>query len=406
MRKKKNTGNQVSVVSETYVPATLPKHGQNLDGFITSDYSVNDLQTRQSYYEVCEKTLAGVLATGDKFTPGRICDQYVDGQVEHLYVTQQQEEAMRTLQAHHITSEREVRTEELLRKKSRMEERIAELTEKIQPLKDLCPQFEISIGRFHIPAGLPITLSAMAVDILLNISFLQGVLLQNAMLLLITVLCMSVMSDGTMYCLGLLVSRKDEKFMPIWLLRLLEVSLVALFLLSVVSGVMIRFGSMDVTFGTINAAGQFVGKTAYSAAEWGVSLVTAFLTTCTGLISLAFSIDHNAHLVSRRRGWEAEKAVCEKEYEAVCIELSALTKAADPIVLDNARRAAGRREIEALRDGMKLHMRALQAQLQGDAAYTEAMADSAEALMQEKESRQKPEPLPLLPTPEICRPAV
>ena len=67
--------------------------------------------------------------------------------------------------------------------------------------------------------------------------------------------------------------------------------LFGMFILSVIASVAIRFGSMDATFGTVNAAGEYVGKTSYNLAEYGVTLVTAFLTTATGILSFAFSLD-------------------------------------------------------------------------------------------------------------------
>ena len=157
--------------------------------------------------------------------------------------------------------------------------------------------------------------------------------------------------------------------------------LAALFLLSVITSVLIRVGSMDVTFGTINAAGEFVGKESYSLAEWGVTLVTAFLTTATGLISFALSFDENAYLVERRRELEAELARVSREYDQLAAERSALTLAADALELDRQRRKAAEASLEALRTGLKQHIRKLLALQQEDAAYTDAMAESAGNLL-------------------------
>ena len=380
MRKKKFKINQGSVLSETYVPASLPAHGLGLDGFVASDYTVNSDAALQQYYKDFDANLGGVLASCDKFTSGNVLDGQVDGQIAHLYCFHQGEAAQRKLQAKRINAERQTRMEELRRRMDSLSEGIRTREESIAPLKDLHPQFELTLGRLRLSYGPIVTVAAMAVDALLNFSFLQGVLLQSLPLLIITVVCMSVMSDGSMFCLGTLLSRKEEKFLPTWLFYLLTVGLSCLFLLSVVAGVMVRFGSMDVTYGTINAAGQFVGKDTYTAAEWGVSLVTAFLTTCTGLISLGFSVDKNAHLVARRRKWEAEKAAMEAEYEPLVTEYSALEKAVDAALLDEAREQAACGNIEALRNGLKLHARKRIAELSGDPEVTETMARSAEEL--------------------------
>ena len=100
----------------------------------------------------------------------------------------------------------------LERKISPLKEKIAKLQKEIEPLESLRSQFQFHIGRFAVSIGLPITIVAMIVDAAVNYSFLQTVLLSNATLLMITVICMSVMSDGSMWALGTFLSHRGENF--------------------------------------------------------------------------------------------------------------------------------------------------------------------------------------------------
>lgn len=381
MFKKKKNAIYGSVLSEDYVPATLPKYGKSLDTFITGTYRLLSQRFIQEQYDDCEEKLSALVQTSDQFTVGKSCDAYIDGQMRHLEAVHQEDVAAHDLQIEHIRSGLDVRRGVVERRISQLEDAATQLTQAIAPLRGLNAQFEISLGRLHIPLGVPITLIAMVVDAVLNYSYLNTILLQNKWLLFVTVACLSIMSDGSMYALGMLISRKDEQFMDKRLFQCSVIGLLAMFLLSVVSGLMIRFGSMSVTYGTINAAGQFVGKDSYSLAEWGISLVTAFLTTTTGLISMAFSIDKNAHLVDRRRAMEAELSVIDAEYQALMAERDAIDHAADPMTRDLECRNAAEKNLNALRVGLKHHMRKLLAQHQGDASYSDTMAESAEALL-------------------------
>src|SRR5699024_3763022 len=121
---------------------------------------------------------------------------------------------------------------------------------------------------------------------------------------------------------GTFLSRRDEEFISKPLYYAICVGLLLMFFLSVVASIMVRWGSMDVTYGTINAAGEFVGKASYSLAEYGVTLVTAFLTTATGILSFAFSLDKNAFLVSIRERKKKELANCVAELAPLINELA------------------------------------------------------------------------------------
>lgn len=390
MFKKKKKEAYNAVLSEKYVPATLPKYGKGLDTFITGTYRLISQSFIQDQYDAAEEKLSDLIKTGDRFTVGASCDAYVDAQVPHLEAVHHEDVAAHELQIHNIRSGLEVRKGAVERRIEQLEQSRNELAQRMEPLKGLNAQFEMKIGRFHVPLGLPVTLAAMAVDAMLNYSYLNTILLQNVWLLIITVACLSVMSDGSMYALGMLISRKDEEFMDKRLYTVSVIGLLVMFLISVVAGVMIRFGSMDVTYGTINAAGEFVGKDNYSLAEWGISLVTAFLTTTTGLISLVFSIDEKAHLVDRRRELEAELSALDAEYESLTAEKDAIDHAVDPAIRDLECRKAAEENLKALPVGLKQHMRKLLAIHQGEASYTDAMAESAGALLHQASEKKAP----------------
>ena len=370
-----------SVLTDNYVPASRPTYGQGLENFVTADYPMNNPEIIETGYHEVEEYLSGVIATCDSHSTGSECDPYIDAKMDHVIAGHEAAAANNENQIVRIRSARTMRKEALDRKINPREEKIAKLQSEIEPLEELRSHFQIHIGKSAISIGLPITVIAMLVDAAVNYSFLQTVLLSNATLLLITVICMSVMSDGSMWALGTFLSRRKEKFTSKPLFWIICVGLASMFLLSVAASVMIRWGSMDATYGTINAAGEFVGKESYSLAEYGVTLATAFVTTATGLLSFAFSLDENAFLVSIRERKKKELARCLAEIDPLLNERALLENAPDPKEWDERKRAAAERQIEAVRLGLKLHCRKLMAEGVNDPDFTERMTESGEALL-------------------------
>jgi len=379
--KKKQPVSQGSVLTDHYVPARLPRYGAGIDTFSPTEYRLLSEAYVAGLYHDCESALIPLTRTADRYSVGKLCDGFVDGQIKHQEAQFHEEIANHERQIIRIRSANAVRKGIVERRMTELGQTCDRLDAEIEPLRDRHTQFEITFGRFHISYGALITVAAMVVDGFLNYSYLNTILLQNVALLLVTVVGLSVMSDGSMFVLGSLLSRQKEKFMNKWLFWSIAVVMAVCFALSVVSSVMIRFGSMDVTFGTINAAGEFVGKTGYSMAEWGISLITAFLTTVTGAISFGYSVDENAHLVNRRRKLEKRLEEAEAEYTALKAELDALERAPDPEKWDLECRKAAKETLEALRNGLKQHMRKLQAVYVGEAGYTDTMAESAQELL-------------------------
>lgn len=380
-KKKREEGNRYNVVTEHYVPASLPVYGMALETYVTSDYPMEQREEMETTYGGLEKKLMTVLSTTDQHSAGTEFDQYVDNEMEHIWSDHMASIAEHEKQIVRINNARSMRMADLDGKISASMQRRKKLEEEIHPLEDLQSHFQLHFGNKTVSIGLIITILAMVIDAAVNYSFLQTILLSNVYLLGITVVCMSVMSDLSMLVLAHLFSLRNEKLTAKPLFWSVCAGLFSMFVLSVVASVMIRLGSMDATYGTINAAGEFVGKESYSLAEYGTTLITAFLTTGTGILSFAFSVDDNAHLISVREQKKAELAQCEAELEVLMNEKALLENAPDPAKRDALKRAAAERHIEALHKGLKLHLRKLMTERIADADFTEKMAASGKAVL-------------------------
>lgn len=375
--KKKNH----KLLSEKYVPATLPSEGMGLENYVPAEYPENIPEVLEALYKGIEKKLKCVIHTCDQHSDGSECDVYVDNQIRHLYAEHESAVALHEAQIQRINSARSMRKRTLTEKIKSLTEKIEKLISEIKPVEDLEPQFCVHVGRKAIAVGLPITIIAMLVDAAVNYSFLSGILLANTPLLIITVICMSLCSDGCMWGLATYLNHKEENFTKKPVFWSICLGLLAAFILSVVASFMMRYGSMDTTYGTINSAGEFVGKDSYSLAEYGTTLITAFVTTATGLLSFGFSIDKNAFRISVRERKKKELADYQKKLEPLQNELCLLEKAPDPREFDEAKRVAAKANIEAVRTGLKLYCRKLMIEKIKKADFTDRMTASGEALM-------------------------
>lgn len=386
-KKKKSN---ISVVNENYAPAPLPSHGNpDISGYITGDYTALRDGFVEDHIADAEQKLTPLVETTDEHTLGSTFDAYIDITMNHEDAQFEQECAMHDLQSEHILKSRTVRMGEIDRELEPINQHIEELTADIEPLKGKHAQWQLRIGKAHMGIGGLVTVAAMVVDAFLNFSFLQTVLLSNVFLLALTVISLSVMSDASMSVLGSLLSRRDESFMPKLLFRILCGGLIGAFVLSIVVSVMIRFGSMDATFGTINAAAEFVGKDNYTLGEWGVTLATAAVTTVTGIISMVFSMDDNARLEARRIELEEALATDTRHRNELMAERHALELEEDPCIRDLACREAARHNIYFLRLSLKAHMRKLLTLKQKDASYTDTMSESTQALLDASSSEEQ-----------------
>lgn len=383
-KKKKQT--MGFVLEENYVPASLPKYGLNLDGYITGEYCLNSDSFIAGCYTACAEKLEELIQTSDSFTMGETFDAFLDGQIAHVESKHQYDVARHHLQTEHIKSAIAVRKNTLNQRKAILEKEIEKKRKVIEPLQDLNAQYELKLGKWHLQLGVIITLIAVVVDSLLNYSFLEGIILSDGFLLLVTVLGLSVLSDGSMFCLGTILSHRKEKYMSKGLYYTAVAGLSIMFLISAFACVFIKWGSMNVTYGTINAAGEFIGKETYSLAEYAATVATSAITSCTGLISLLFSVDENAHLVKQRRKLESSLRKDVLEYEPIVMELEALEHANDPGIYDKEKRIVAEANLEALKKGLKLYVRKLLALHQKDAAYTDFVSESARDLFKQEKT--------------------
>lgn len=372
----KKKPSQYQELQDNFRPAVLPTAGLSLESFATSDYSLNKPEVIHLHYSAVEANTNPVLETTDKHSTGKEGYPFLRKQLDHLKSVHEAEVANHRNQISRIRASREMRIEELENKASILQAAIARLTSEISPLLGLRSQFRLRIGSCTVSIGALVTVAAMVVDALVNYNFLQSFLFSNFLLLWITVACMSVMSDGAMWALGTYLSRRKENFTSKPLFLAICSSLALMFLLSVVASVMIRFGSMDSAYGTINAAGEFVGKSSYSLAEYGVSLVTAFVTTATGILSFCFSLDENAVLVAVREEKQQELERTRDELTAILNELALTKRAEDPAVRDETRRLAAEGQFKALFRGLEYHYSMLAIKKVGDPDFTEKVCAS------------------------------
>ena len=381
MSRFKRKKGSYKMLSDHYVPAALPTCGESLENYVASEYAVTDPSVIKKIYDDAKMAFQRVINTCDHHCAGTECDHYVDNAIGHLQGSLQAEIADHKNQITRIRSAMKMRKAALTQRITSLTERMAQLKTEIELLENLRAQFQLHIGNHAISLGLPITILAMIVDAAVNYNFLESILLSDRYLLWITVICMSIMSDFSMWALGTFISHRAENFTHRVLYRGICVMLLGMFILSVIASVAIRFGSMDATFGTVNAAGEYVGKTSYSLAEYGVTLVTAFLTTATGILSFAFSLDKNAFAVSVRERKRKELMKYQEELEPLEKELALLENAPDPQERDDDKLVSARQQIETTRTGLKLLCRKMMSENIQEPGFTEKMAVSGEQLV-------------------------
>ena len=391
--KNKENETSQSMLVDNYKSATLPTYGYALETYATKDYSMNSEEFIGAQYQKLEDAIGDVIATCDKYSVGDEVDAIVENQSDHIEALHLSEIAENNNQISRIRTAISERKETLDRNINEINERIKSLEEEIEPLKPLRAQFQIRIGRITVSVGIIITIIAMIVDAIMNYGFLQTIYLDNKFRLIVAAGCLCLMSDGSMFGLGLLLSRRKETFMPKPIYILSCVLLAGAFVLSIVGSIMIRLGSMPETFGTVTASGEYIGKTSYSMAEYGATMITALATTVTGLLSGIFSYDENSYLVSIRQRKENLLAKLRAAVNYMLEEYSILEKCDDPCVRDHEKRNAAEEQLKSLRVGLKLYSRKLMTILNGDPSFTERMALSGNKILEEKYEDKKISPI-------------
>lgn len=362
-------GNDARILSDRYLPARLPQYGQHQEGIIPAGYSLTDPAFLQRCYANSEEALSGVLSTLDNYSSGGECDGMIETQIEHLRELHETEGVHISNQLDRIEASRATRKAALSRQIGPLREKADQLESEIRPLAGLQRRF------FHIgplSAGTIVTILALIADFFVNYSFLQSVIRDSAVFLVITTVTLCLMSDASMWALGLFHSGQgsDRPKRPA-----LCIAFLALFLLSIVTTILIRFGSMANTFGTISADGGWLPKEGgYTLAEWGATLGTAFVTAATGILSFAFSYSPDDDRVRRREKLDRSLRKCRSKLEPLLCEVSMLEGAPDLRAEDARNRAAALRHLETLELGLKQHARKILAIRVNDPTFTEKMA--------------------------------
>ena len=394
----KNKKSRVHELDETYTPAPLPSPESGLvsgdpypglESFVTGPYLMNDAEYVNSFYMAADEELSSVVATCDNHSTGRDGDTFVDGQIKKLYADLEKESAEHEHLCARIRCAKKTRIDTVKAKLKDIEAKIDKCTSVITPLEDLRAQFSITIGNMTtLSMGTLFTCFAIVFDCIVNFAYFQTVLLSHFALLIITVIGCAFLSDLSMMCLGVYISHKREDFTSRQLYYAVCTALFSMFVISVIASPMVRLGSMAETYGTIDSAGRAVAPESYSLAQYGITLLTSFVTACTGLISFALSNDKNAYLIKIRRRAEKERDMYINQAAKLQSELSLLENIPDPEIRDKEMRAAAVMQIEALRTGLKLHLRKLMAIRISDAEFTESMTESGEKVL--AESKQEP----------------
>ena len=375
--------------TEKYTPAFLPKNVEDghtdLSTFIVGDYSLlNDAFLAERYAE-CESKLSPLVQISDEFTLGDMGDSYVNAEWEFVKNKHEEEVAMHDLSGKNILKARAVRIQELQERIPKIKEKIIKRQQRIDALSDKHAKHAIRIGKIMIQLGLPITALAFVADFFVNTEFVQSILYSNANMLRILVVCLCLMSDGTMYALGSMVSKKSDTQATV-LYRILFTAFILLFSVSVVGSIAIRVGSMPMIYGSFDAKGTWISNETFTVAEYALAIISSLATAVTGALSFFFSVDREYYLEKECIKLKGEQEKDEKLCIQLESELASLEKAVDPMICDRERRKVAEANLEALRIGLMMLVRKLLALHQHDASYSDTMSESAKKLFVDKQA--------------------
>lgn len=354
---------------EEYTPASLPKNVEeghaDLSAFIVGDYSMLDEGFLAGIYDKAERNFEPLVNISDEFTPGDMGDSIVNAQMEFVKNKHEEEVAMNELSGKNILKARTVRIQELEKRIPKLKEKIAKRQQRIDALSDKHAKHAIRFGNQMIQLGLPITVLAFAADYFVNTEFVQSILYSNVNMLRILVVCLCLMSDGTMYALGNMVSKKKDN-QTTSMYRAFFITFVFLFSVSVLGSIAIRVGSMPMIYGTFDAKGHWISKETFTVAEYALTIVSSLATAVTGALSFFFSVDEEYYLEKECIKLRAEQEKDEKLCIRLESELASLEKAVDPMICDRQIRKAAEANLEALRKGLVMSIRKLLALHQQD----------------------------------------
>lgn len=384
--KKKEEGTRVNVVEEHFVPSRIPTYS-GLETFRAADYSHEKPEALVAAFDRVVTYLSSLISTTDHHSSGVDGDNYVTNEMRHIRADHAAEEAEHANQIVRIRNAITMRIIELKDKLSTGMKKKEKLTAEIEPLEGLHSHFQLHVGRHTISVSVIATLICIILDTVVFWGYLQNIILGNGFMLAISVLAMALMSDFSTYMIGLLYSRRNHGFIAKPLMWGGCAFFGTLFIVSVVATVMMKFGAMSSTFGSIDAAGHFIPKEGdYNFAEYGATLAQAFVPLITAGASFFFSLGDNNYLISVREKLKRELEELDVKISDWGNELVLLEHAPDISALDIAKKESAEAHIDALEKGLKLHLRKMMTEMIDDPAFTEKMTVSGNAILNPEDS--------------------
>lgn len=390
----KKTESYESQNKEVYTPRPLPKFAEkghtDLSSFITQEYSLLDPTYLRQKFEDCKASLNSLIRTSDRFTLGSTLDGLVDSQINFERNLFHKECVYHEISAANINKARTVRRTELNDRVSTLSEEISQIKEELNSLGHPKGKHVLRIGRFMLQLGLPVTIIALIADFYVNTYFVKSMLFSKPDLLNILVICLCMLSDISLYVVSTTLSKHFDNPEEKRVQKILLCIFISFFILSILGAIGIRIGTMNLTYGSYDADGNWIGKTAFNISEWSLTILSSFCTGLTGAVSFWVGFDP---------GYWKEKMVNElteklKAKETVYLELRsellALTEATDPLETDLERRKAAEENLKALSIGLKAHLRKLMAIQQEDASFTAAMGQSTNELIEKSRVNNSP----------------
>ena len=370
-------------LSQDYFHAILPDDVEpghaDRSGYIIMGYSILDPQYLVSVFQRVKNAVLPLLKTTDLHSPGNTAAPHIDTIMPYIRAKHQSETEMHLLSGQKINSARQTRISELERQIPENDREMQALSQEIEPIRHIRARHAITLRGKRIALGWPATALFCVFDTLVNLSFVQSICIGHILLLFATLIGLALMSDGSMALLGTMMSQGEQENSK-KSVRIFKAVLIGAFVLSVIGTVVMKIGSMSSVYGEI-VAGELVAKESYNLAEWGLTILTSFVTGVTGVFSLILSIDPEAAIEKHRRELEAKLESEKLRTNFMRNELSRLKLTPDPLQRDAQCRVAADNVLNALPEALKLYTCRLQAEQQNDADYTDAMTEYAEELL-------------------------
>ena len=385
---KRKQGNRINEMADHYVPTKLPVPGEELErdspscqteNFISTRYSINEPGEMEAAYGnlkgALEQELTGPITLTDKRSPVDYAKSWVDKLITTLYATLNGEISFHNNQLARIEGTKAARKQTLLakieddeREKGENEEAItasdrvhkAAMESLDQRLQGHRAMFTLRLFGRDLPLCPLLTVGAMVFDAFVNYNAYQYILLSQALMLILTVVGMSFMSDVTMSVLASYVTRREEAFTSKANYYFVCASMLLLFAVSVVASLLVKIGCMPEMFGTINARGQAVPPDHYTLAHWSTTIINGLIPACTGILVYAVGVDKYSRLTSLRKlevkAMEAFRAEKLEKIKALTAQIYAfrnevtlIDAALTPSAFDAMEREAATVKIEAIR---------------------------------------------------------